>query len=332
MKKRTGFTLVELLVVIAIIGILVGLLLPAVQAAREAARRMQCSNNLKQLGLACMNYESAHRRLPPAHVWPRTVAAQNSLQESWGWTVLVMPFMEQNPLFNQLRVTERSLADFLAVATPEQFALLQQDIGAYRCPSDTEDSEAKTFRHWGGGWGTQQGGWGNWESGLTNYISNRGTRNFWQAVNDTHGVFMEMKSIRLADVTDGTSNTIMVGERDSKYGRAATWPGTRNPTGSWARGIYMHTATVRPPINSTFANPNSNSQGVRTGFSSLHTGGAQFCYVDGSVHFISENIDSRPDTDGGCSIWNVTPCEPTHGTYERLGRRNDNFVVTDLDF
>ncbi|MEC8554857.1 MAG: DUF1559 domain-containing protein [Planctomycetota bacterium] len=328
MKKRSGFTLVELLVVIAIIGILVGLLLPAVQAAREAARRMQCSNNLKQLGLACLNYESAHKRFPPGHVWPRTVG-QNGNQESWGWTVLIMPFMEQTPLFNQLRVTEMSLADYLARATPQQFALLQQDIATLRCPSDTEGDLAKSFRHWNGGWGTNQGGWGRWESGLSNYVCNRGTRNNWQRRNDTHGMFMEMLAVRMADVTDGTSNTFLIGERDSKYGRASTWPGVRNPQGNVHRGIYMHTANVRPPINSNFPNANSTNRGARAGFGSLHTGGAQFCYVDGSVHFISENIDSRPDASGGCRIWDVTPCEPVHGTYERLGRRNDNFVVQD---
>ena len=92
---RKAFTLVELLVVIAIIGILVGLLLPAVQAAREAARRMQCSNNLKQLSLACLNYESAHKKFPMAFVYPFPMnqTGNNNNAESWGWTVLVMPFI-----------------------------------------------------------------------------------------------------------------------------------------------------------------------------------------------------------------------------------------------
>ncbi|MEM7476558.1 MAG: DUF1559 domain-containing protein [Planctomycetota bacterium] len=332
MKKRSGFTLVELLVVIAIIGILVGLLLPAVQAAREAARRMQCSNNLKQLGLACLNYESAHKRFPPNHVWARLNGnniGNNNNVEAWGWTVLIMPFFEQTPLYNQLRVNDNSLAYFLRVATPDQFALLQQDISTFRCPSDTEEASAKSFRHWNGGEGSRAGGWNRWESGLTNYVSNRGTRNNRQIRNDTHGMFMEMLSVRIADVTDGTSNTFLIGERDSKYGRAGTWPGIRNPNGNGHRGIYMNTANVRPPINSTFPpNPwNNTARGARAGFGSLHTGGAQFCYVDGSVHFISENIDSRPDRAGGCVVWAVTVCEPVYGTYERLGRRNDNLVV-----
>lgn len=337
MKRTYGFTLVELLVVIAIIGILVGLLLPAVQAAREAARRMQCSNNLKQLGLGCLNYESAHKKFPPNHIWGRPVTnllpTGNGVPdlvnfECWGWHVLIMPVIEQNNMYDQLGVGQRSLMNYIATATPAQFALLQQDISVFRCPSDAEGT-AKADRHWGGGLGAAAGSRGNWQSGLTNYVSNRGVRNNPQTVRDSYGMFVEVKSIKIGDATDGTSNTFLVGERDSKWGRSGTWPGVRNADGNGVRGIFMNTAIVRPPLNSTDP-PNtwtSNTLGAGTGFSSLHTGGSQFVYVDGSVHFISSSIDSRPDSIGGCNVFDDSPCMPAYGAYERLGRRDDGFVV-----
>lgn len=326
---------------IAIIGILVGLLLPAVQAAREAARRMQCSNNLKQIGLACLNYESAHKSFPPNHIWarPNTNTSGNGVPannnwEAWGWTTLILPFMEQAPLYDNMLVKDMSLAHYIAAAGPAQLAVLQNNIGSYRCPSDTMESRAQGARHWGGGWGARQGGHGNWRSGLTNYISNRGTRNLRQRAADTHGMFMEMLAVRHADVEDGTSNTFLVGERDSKYGRAGTWPGVRNPNGSGMRGIYMITANVRPPLNSTQPPHrwSHNARGAGAGFSSLHTGGAQFCFVDGSVHFISENIDWRPDRHATGNVWDIVPKIATYGVYQRLGRRNDGFTFGSDDF
>lgn len=343
MNKRIGFTLVELLVVIAIIGILVGLLLPAVQAAREAARRMQCSNNLKQLGLAALNYESAFGKFPPNHIFPKPIlnpttangASEVANMEAWGWHVLLMPHLEQTGMYNQLNVTRQSLMSFIANATPAQFALLQQDISTFRCPSDSGDAIAKTARHWGGGVGTAACtvpavvANRNWEAGLTNYMSNRGVRDNPQTVKDCFGVLQENLAQKIGAIIDGTSNTIIFGERDSLYGRSGNWAGVRNPHGNGTRGIYYNTATVRPPINSIDP-PNTwstLSQGAGSGFSSLHTGGAQFVFVDGSVHFLSANIDSRPNQADGCNVYDATPCVGTYGVYERLGRRDDRFVV-----
>lgn len=342
LKRRTAFTLVELLVVIAIIGILVGLLLPAVQAAREAARRMQCSNNLKQLGLAALNYESSYKTFPSSFTLarPLVVANNNRLVEAWGWTVSVMPFVEQGNLYNQLGASQMSLSDVLAKRNPSllnPMPLLQQNIGTFRCPSDAGEGIAKAARHFGGGEGTVAGGWGNWQPGLTNYISNRGTRDQPQTVNDCWGMYMENIYIKISGCTDGTSNTFAFGERDSQYGRAGTWCGVRNPRGNGSsspnheRGIYSITAVVRPPLNST--DPphlwNYERRGAGAGFSSLHTGGAQFVFVDGSVHFISQNIDWAPDSIAGYgNSWDVNPLPNVHGTYQRLGRRNDGFVFS----
>lgn len=330
MKKRSGFTLVELLVVIAIIGILVGLLLPAVQAAREAARRMQCSNNLKQLSLAALNYESTYKKIQPSHILanPGGPGGQNNVREAWGWIVLQMPFMEQTSLYNQLGVSRSSLANYLANNTgPAALVPLQINIPTLRCPSDAGEDVARRARHWGGGWGTNQGGHGQWESGLTNYVANRGTRNNPQATLDTHGMHMEMKSIRLADVTDGTSNTILCGERDSLFGRAATWPGTRNPNGAGSRGLQMVAAHGQHVINPSTHPWGNSAFGAGYAFGSLHTGGAQFSYVDGSVHFISDSVDARPRTTAEGAVWDAGAKISCYGTYERLLRRNDGFVV-----
>lgn len=338
MKKRQGFTLVELLVVIAIIGILVGLLLPAVQAAREAARRMQCSNNLKQLALACHNYESAHKKFPMAFapaVAPYNNNASNNNQESWGFGALLLPFIEQGNLHASLGVNDYSLKALIAGENPNVLPavarpILESGLSAFQCPSDSENGpQVVQQRHFGGGVGTNIAGWGNWRPGRSNYMCNRGTRDNPQRLQDTHGMFMENGAIGHGGITDGTSNTFLIGERDSLIGRGGTWAGTRNPRGAYARGIYYVTANVRPKLNQPSPPIGWNAGpaiGPQAGFGSLHTGGAVFSYADGSVHFISQNIEWRPSQAGGCRIWDVSPCEPTHGVYQRLGRRNDGFV------
>lgn len=338
MTKKKGFTLVELLVVIAIIGILVGLLLPAVQAAREAARRMQCSNNLKQLALACHNYESAHRVFPMAFapaVAPYSSNGVNNNQESWGFGAMILPFIEQGNLHAQLGVNSYSLKALIANENPNILnevarPILEQGLSAFQCPSDSaSDGRVVQQRHFGGGVGTNIAGWGNWRPGRSNYMCNRGTRDQPQRVNDTHGMFMENGAIKHGGISDGTSNTFLIGERDSMLGRGGTWCGVRNPRGAQGRGIYYVTANVRPKINISDPPQAWNSSPARSaqaGFGSLHTGGAQFSYCDGSVHFISDAIEWRPSSAGGCNVWDVTPCEATYGVYQRLGRRNDGFV------
>lgn len=338
--KNKGFTLVELLVVIAIIGILVGLLLPAVQAAREAARRMQCSNNLKQLGLAGQNYHDTFRSFPLNHVWPRrptetTGETVNSLDlmECWGWAVLMMPFYEQGNLHTQLQVTQVSLMDYLRVPDPtgRRLALLQQDIPTLLCPSDGGGDAAKTARDFRDGVGTTAGGHPRlWKPGLNNYISNRGMRSNRRRTQDTHGMFMENASIKMSGVTDGTSNTVLFGERESRVGRAGIWCGVRDPNASGARGIDTTTGHFRTTMNSS--DPpvawTNGARGAGSGFSSLHTGGAQFVFVDGSVHFISQNIDWREDRATNPNVESENDLDiRVYGVYQRLGRRNDGFVL-----
>jgi prepilin-type processing-associated H-X9-DG protein len=170
-------------------------------------------------------------------------------------------------------------------------------------------------------------------------MSSRGTRNNNQinTNNDTHGMFMGILSTRLRDVTDGTSNTFLIGERETQFCRGGTWIGVRNPRGNGTRGFYYNTANVRVLLNAPDPPYVWNTRsGCSEGFGSLHPGGAMFAHVDGSVRFVSDNIEFR-----NCSaVVNGAqrncydafgPGSPNHepvmGVYQRLGRRNDGFPI-----
>jgi prepilin-type N-terminal cleavage/methylation domain-containing protein/prepilin-type processing-associated H-X9-DG protein len=345
-RRHSAFTLVELLVVIAIIGVLVALLLPAVQAAREAARRAQCTNNLKQLALACHNYHDIHKTFPPNHIFSRP-PGQGANAEGWGWQALILPQMEQQPLHEQLGVTQLSLLDLLAggnPSLPNPISLLQTPIPAFLCPSDTNPDKplVPQQRHFGGGIGTNAGGWGNWRPAASNYMSSRGTRNNWPNVAnlDAQGMFSGHVAHSIADCIDGTSNTFLIGERDTRFCRSGTWIGVRNPQGNLVRGFYYNTANVRVPLNAPDPPYAWNSRaGCSEGFSSMHPGGANFALADGSVRFISDTIEFRGNPPGCCvNVGGQNYCcydsgttgpnyELVFGVYKRLGRRNDGFVV-----
>lgn len=332
---QRGFTLVELLVVIAIIGILVALLLPAVQAAREAARRMQCTNNLKQLALAEHNYHDTHQSFSSGYI--RGPWGSSRKHECWGWHVLLMPFIEQGALHDQLAPQNYTLEHVIAglnPAVPNPVATLQTRISGFICPSDSnEDELAHQDRHFKGGIGSNAAGLGEWRPGLTNYIGNRGTRNHPQATNDTHGVLFFDSNVRMGDISDGTSSTFMIGERDSLHCRAGAWPGVRNPQGGSGRGIWTSVAHSRSVLNAPdppFGWGSNN--GCGESFGSLHPSGANFAFCDGSIHFISENIEFNDGCRNGCCVWNKNvigdPDCLWFSVYIRLGRRNDGLPVS----
>ncbi|MEO2018120.1 MAG: DUF1559 domain-containing protein [Fuerstiella sp.] len=348
-RPLRGFTLIELLVVIAIIAILIALLLPAVQQAREAARRTQCKNNLKQLALACHNYHDVYKMFPIGH--SRGDWAVSNNEEAWGWHVHILPFIDQAPLFNQLGVNDYALDQVIAGENPglpntnsgnkadDPLIALQTKISGFVCPSDVNDGIAHANRHFGGGNGIRRSPAGNtnWRPGLTTYVGNRGTRDQAQSVNDPWGFFGYNKSIRIRDVEDGTSNTLFIGERDTKRCRAGAWPGVRNPRGSGSRGIWYnigHSRTLLNAPTSVFAWGSNN--GCGESFSSMHIGGVQFALADGSVRFVSENIefvDNCVQNAGGrrC-VWQRFDAgdarwEPAFFVYNRLSRRNDGFPI-----
>ena len=217
LRNRSGFTLVELLVVIAIIGILVGLLLPAVQAAREAARRMQCSNNMRQLGIAVHNYESAYKRLPSG--W---VDNYRSGEPGWGWAAGLLPFMEGGNIHNQI--------DFrIAIEEEIHHEVREVVVNTFLCPSDPGET---IFRIGAGGDHDHDHGHDHrsfnrldedadehlFDISRSNYVAMFGTFELEDAPYRGNGMFYGNSKTKFADVTDGLSNTLMIGERGSRLG------------------------------------------------------------------------------------------------------------------
>jgi prepilin-type N-terminal cleavage/methylation domain-containing protein len=326
--QRRGFTLVELLIVIAIIGILIALLLPAVQAAREAARRSQCSNNLKQISLALHNYHDVHKEFAPGFIWIYGSGPTDSVREgNWGWGALILPYMEQQPLHDGLGVGPTPLA--VAVATPAKLAMMQNELSAFRCPSDM-GPVTNTGRLIAGPPDSQLA--------TSNYIGVNDLRG-WLRYNDgtsgnemtnASGVFGRNKGRKMSEITDGTSNTLAVGERNwqRKYddgvlrtvlaGVVFGIRGQRNRD-SWGLADALGSARFRINYDNGASSPLSRS---RRGFGSVHPGGTQFTLCDGSVRFISETIDA--DMDSTQQTVDILP----NSTWERLCACMDGEPVT----
>jgi prepilin-type N-terminal cleavage/methylation domain-containing protein/prepilin-type processing-associated H-X9-DG protein len=336
--RRGGFTLIELLVVIAIIAVLIALLLPAVQQAREAARRAQCSNNLKQLALALHNYADTHRVFPPALVavastydMNRTHFSGNSdsggprarrMAPDWAWTSFVLPFMEQEGIYRALGVSSADAMD--AARDPNVRALLGTPITSFLCPSDSKPSTTtdRPTRMDAGSFSLVDSAGSGYNNvlALQNYVANIGrgrdaitccNADRWYQMNVglwTEGPFNVNSSVRFGDITDGTSNTILLGERAWSYsaggreqtaGAAAMYVtvSTRGPTEGHgaSHAVGIGGAGINYPYNNTL-----RSAGI---FSSRHPGGAQFALADGSVRFLSEHINHNTATGAYDSVF-----------------------------
>jgi prepilin-type N-terminal cleavage/methylation domain-containing protein len=289
-SPKTGFTLVELLVVIAIIGILIALLLPAVQAAREAARRMQCSNNLKQIGLGLHNYHDVHKSFPPGYMdsnpdlgSPAGAADNNN---GLGWGAMILPYIEQGPLYNKIQTQTNNFANHWMSGG----AIAAASIGlpAFICPSDAMgELNSKKSNY-----------------GKSNYLANAGN----VAARDEKGVFWANSKVAMRDITDGTSNTLMVVERSTQQDsgtmlncggtacnfQGGLWIGGRLASSAqgWHTGLYHYDVV-------SFGGGNANMMIGRSAAnwgddwinSSQHPGGIMTVRCDGSVAFISETIN-----------------------------------------
>ncbi|QDT66486.1 DUF1559 domain-containing protein [Calycomorphotria hydatis] len=322
--KRRGFTLIELLVVIAIIAILIALLLPSVQQAREAARRSECKNKLKQLALALHNYHDNFATFPPGCVLNDSSkdggyddftygGADNSCtsvnrangtgmgNQRAPWTVLILPYIEQAALY-QLFNFEGSFASFATQTSANNFTgpggepLYMQSLNAYQCPSDPFSTPNLPRNNYYGvmGVGGESGPeWcdAQYHSGFT-----------------TTGIFYPNSRTRIRDITDGTSNTFIIGENimspfpfepttGYNLARNLSWAATCEANSSQGWFMLANIAQPTVPINSRFYGINGTTrpgtdQATRN-FGSFHVGGCQFAANDGSVHFVSENIDEQ---------------------------------------
>ncbi len=345
-RHYRGFTLVELLVVIAIIGVLVALLLPAVQAAREAARRSSCSNNLKQIGIGLHNYHDVMQSFPSG--WIDNPVAN---QESWGWSAMALPYMEQSPLHQTLGVSRGTFFSQLSLPAPNGVRVADAArtvLKTFMCPSDSghQGGLVHQNRHFGGGLGMQAAGFtGNTTRvGVSNYMGVAGHRDVVNAAPNS-GIFFGnctgdaticpnqiSEAVRMAAILDGTSNTLMVGERDTFNCRSGSWVGVRNTNGSDDRGVCVVIGHSHPKLNQDvkIITWDAERVGCGEGFSSLHPGGAQFVAADGSVKFISQTIQHFwfPNT-----IVNGTlndSKDASNGTYQRLMTRDDNLVISNF--
>jgi prepilin-type N-terminal cleavage/methylation domain-containing protein len=272
-SPNSAFTLVELLVVITIIGILIALLLPAVQAAREAARRMSCTNNLKQIGLGLHMYHDHHGCLPAGWRGYNATGGPNPLGEpGWAWAACILPFVEQEAVAANLIHFDQS------IAAPENEAARMLPLPLFRCPSDTGE---KMFT-----WVPDSGTGPTLELATSNYIGVFGAENVHKCgeVPDgqqctADGTFFHNSAVRFADIRDGLSNTFIAGERTSELGYS-TWIGA--PAGDeCAPGLVVGTAGYPP---------NSEQTDIHN-FSSHHPAGTNFLLGDGSVRLISQYID-----------------------------------------
>lgn len=306
-RKRLGFTLVEVLVVIAIIGLLVALLLPAVQAAREAARRMQCSNNLRQLGLAMHNYHASLNSFPPGFMVRGHLTG--TTPGGWAWGVFLMPFIEQSPLRDKLSPTRYTLEQ--VINNPDLLPMLQMELAVFRCPS-SRIGPLRTHR-----------GYPNPKVASANYTCCRGFFNFsgtTHLIKANNGVFYGESGIRVQDVRDGTSTTFALGERTafgSQLQNDASWPSWCGPGG----GGTMNT------VSSSVSHPLNHPTSMHA-FSSEHPGGANFCLVDGSVRFVPQTISFQtagldPSNAGDPALFRQAAAQGRLGTYQLLGARDD---------
>jgi prepilin-type N-terminal cleavage/methylation domain-containing protein len=300
-SRDNGFTLVELLVVIAIIGVLVALLLPAVQAAREAARRSACTNNMKQVGLALLNYEAANQTLPAGTV-------MNSYGDSsvpsipgtvqFGWSARVLPYLEQAAVFDQIDV-DKSVADssahagggalipsYICPAVPVENDHWSECCSAFHLGPEENDDFRET--HYTGVSDTSQG-----------YYART------QPVSNGLGMLFNFNAVDLSEVTDGTSNTLFVGETTGGWGLHSTH-GTAWLSRKWVAWNCLGTGggingsgTIPgghddklDPYDGIGFGGNRNVEYVsRTSFSSFHPSGCHFTRVDGSSEFVTEDID-----------------------------------------
>jgi prepilin-type N-terminal cleavage/methylation domain-containing protein/prepilin-type processing-associated H-X9-DG protein len=349
-----GFTLIELLVVIAIIAVLIALLLPAVQAAREAARRAQCTNNMKQLGLACHNYATATGVFPMAAYWKLDVSHPPSSSTAFGFIVHLLPYFEQGQIYNAFNCG-------LAFGNVQNTTAHATGIASLWCPSDGAVSTpsvttaplfsyalpgVQPFSVQHSSYAANIGTWfvvtpfpftGSWGS-ATN-------PNYAPIVSSFNGLMYHESAVSYAGIPDGTSNTIAIGER----AHGLFDPATRNTWHWWvsgARTVFTTLYPMNPQRKEGLFDPTGSGSttvgGTTTSYlvsaSSFHPGGCNFAFADGSVHFLKDSINAwqnDPNNSGlpagavqaANGVWSMSP-GGRMGVYQALSTRAGGEVIS----
>ena len=311
-RSRTAFTLIELLVVIAILAILIGLLLPAVQKVRESAARVQCQNNLKQIGLALQNYHDTHHAFPPGYLASGPYAdGFTDTAPGWGWAAFLLPSLEQDNLFRQLTFSQ----------PVQNSPAIQTVVKTYLCPSDiyptgafaVADAFGKTIA----------------VAAPSSYAACVGGDESDTTGPSGLGVFSRNSHTRLTAITDGSSQTILVGERAWSNANGI-WAGAipggvikrgpLNPCPGSGAGWYP--ASVLVQAHSHLNNATTDTDGGLDDFSSRHPGGSNFVFGDGHVAFVRSVSGDNPD--GSYT--------PDSLAFQALGTRANGEVVQGLDY
>jgi prepilin-type N-terminal cleavage/methylation domain-containing protein/prepilin-type processing-associated H-X9-DG protein len=307
-RRRLAFTLIELLVVIAVIAILIGLLLPAVQKVRAAGARIQCQNNLKQMGLALHNYHDTNQRFPSGYLASGPYADSGGFPlpgntaPGWGWAALLLPFVEQDNLYRQIDQTQ----------PVQNTPAAQVAVKVYLCPADIVGTDPFPLSD---ATGASVG-----SVAPSSYAACVGPDATEADAETGLGVFYRNSRTRIADLTDGTSNTLLLGERAWSQSNG-TWAGA--PAGAVMRAGAQNpwpnataTAAVMVQAHANWINIRNDSDGGLDDYSSNHPGGVNLLFGDGSVHFLKD----------------ITSDGPEHVAFQALATRAGGEVIQGLDY